>query len=76
MIDQYLDDLEARIDDAVEERLFKDWTRFADGRFEGSVFSPMRDRKIALLRCPGPKRVSTKLLMNLASKQEPSLTHI
>lgn len=41
----YLEDLESRIDDDIEERLFAEWIEFADGRYAGEVFSPSRPRK-------------------------------
>jgi hypothetical protein len=47
MIEQYLDDLERRIDPEVEEALWAEWTSFADGAFRGSIFSPRRARKSA-----------------------------
>jgi len=40
-----LDDLEARIDPAEEERLLGEWVAFADGHFHGSLFAPQRTRK-------------------------------
>jgi hypothetical protein len=42
MIDKYLEDLESRIDDAVEEKLLSQWRDFADGRFKGGIFFPLR----------------------------------
>ncbi len=42
MIERYLEDLENRIDDETEERLFSDWLGFWEGRFDGEVFSPGR----------------------------------
>jgi hypothetical protein len=39
-----LEDLERRIDTADEERLLAEWAAFADGRFEGDVFSGRRAR--------------------------------
>lgn len=44
MIDPYLEDLESRIDPDVEEALWSEWTTFADGEFQGSIFSPRRAR--------------------------------
>ena len=35
MIETYLDDLERRIDPAVEDELFRQWKAFADGQFTG-----------------------------------------
>jgi len=37
-----LRELQCRIDPDVESRLFKEWTEFLDGRFEGGIFSPRR----------------------------------
>lgn len=37
-----LDDLERRIDGDKEERLLREWTDFADGHFQGDIFSPQR----------------------------------
>ncbi|MFN2285890.1 MAG: hypothetical protein ACK2UQ_15855 [Anaerolineae bacterium] len=50
MIQKYLDDLEARIDADVEERLYAEWKAFADGAFDGAIssraiFSPRRVRR-------------------------------
>jgi hypothetical protein len=45
-----LEDLEARIDPAEEDRLHAEWRAFCDGRFTGGVFSPHRSR-------PNPPRV-------------------
>ena len=42
MIDPYLEDLEARLDPDVEEKLLADWRQFLDGDFRGDVFSPRR----------------------------------
>ncbi|MFH1571570.1 MAG: hypothetical protein ABIL09_26505 [Gemmatimonadota bacterium] len=45
MIAQYLEDLERRIDGAVEEELMAQWTAFAEGRWSGdAIFSPRRPR--------------------------------
>jgi hypothetical protein len=41
-IERYLTDLEERIDPEVEERLWKEWVDFCDGRFSGDIFSPRR----------------------------------
>jgi hypothetical protein len=38
----YLDDLEARLDDAVESALLQDWSDFCAGRFRGDIFTPRR----------------------------------
>lgn len=37
-----LEDLEARIDPQVEDELLEQWMAFAEGRFEGDLFSPSR----------------------------------
>jgi hypothetical protein len=42
MIEQYLQDLERRIDPEVEERLLGRWRDFADGRHGEEIFSPGR----------------------------------
>ncbi|MCK5805401.1 MAG: hypothetical protein KAI66_21400, partial [Lentisphaeria bacterium] len=43
---QFLEDLEHRIDPAVEENLLAQWDTFMDGEFEGDIFSPKRVRGI------------------------------
>ena len=48
----YLDDLEARIDPAQEERLLQEWAAFAQGRFTGSVFLPRRECRPPTLEWP------------------------
>jgi hypothetical protein len=40
-----LEDLEARIDPAEEERLFQAWIDFTQDRFAGELFAPKRDRR-------------------------------
>jgi hypothetical protein len=40
----FLDDLEARIDPEVEDRLMAEWVDFTEGRFCGPLFSPRRNR--------------------------------
>lgn len=42
MIEQYLQDLEERLDPAVEEELLAAWTDFTEGRWQGGIFSPRR----------------------------------
>lgn len=42
MIETYLDDLERRIDPAVEDELLRQWKAFADGHVRQGVFSPRR----------------------------------
>ncbi|MFO7871833.1 MAG: hypothetical protein R6V03_10440 [Kiritimatiellia bacterium] len=42
MIEQYLDDLESRIDPEAEDRLEAEWQSFTEGRFSGDIFSPSR----------------------------------
>lgn len=44
MIERYLEDLESRIDNAVEADLIHRWTQFADGEFQGGIFSPRRSK--------------------------------
>ena len=43
----YLDDLEARLDPAIEDALLHDWQAFIDGEGQGCIFAPSRAR-----RCP------------------------
>ena len=38
-ITPYLDDLEQRLDTAVEDQLENDWQQFLDGKFTGHVFN-------------------------------------
>lgn len=42
MLNQYLDDLERRIDTNVEEQLFQEWMQFLDGKRADAIFSPRR----------------------------------
>ena len=44
-LEPYLEDLEARIDEAEETALFEAWREFAEGRFTGELFSPQRTEK-------------------------------
>ena len=44
MIEEYLEDLERRIDPEVEETLWAAWTAFVDGNTTGEIFSPRRVR--------------------------------
>ena len=57
-LDKYLQDLEDRIDEEVEDELFASWKEFTDNRFQGEVFVPAR-RKAA-----PPKVVWPKVLIN------------
>lgn len=50
-LEPYLDDLESRIDPAVEAQLYEEWRRFADGKWRGSIFSPRRP-------VPAPPRIA------------------
>ncbi len=43
-IEQYLDDLEERIEPEVEEALWANWAEFVDGEFRGDIFSPRREK--------------------------------
>jgi hypothetical protein len=43
-LEQYLDDLEERIDPEVEDTLWAEWGAFAGGEFEGDIFLPRRVR--------------------------------
>jgi len=45
LIEKYLDDLENRIDEAVEDDLFRQWKDFIDGRIGNNIFSPKRPHK-------------------------------
>ena len=45
MIEQYLDDLEKRIDAAAEEKLLSEWKHFCDGTAGTDLFVPQRDSK-------------------------------
>ena len=52
----YLDDLEARLDDAVETALGNDWSAFCAGQFRGDIFSPRRRATAAAtLSWPSPR---------------------
>ena len=52
----YLDDLEARLDDAVETALGNDWLAFCTGQFRGDIFSPRRRATAAAtLSWPSPR---------------------
>jgi len=42
MIEAYLEDLENRISEEVEETLWQEWVAFTDDQFEGQLFSPRR----------------------------------
>lgn len=44
-ITAYLDDLERRIDAAVEDQLWQEWHAFLDGGFHGDLFVPRRARQ-------------------------------
>src|SRR5450759_1069246 len=46
MIERCLEDLERRLDPAVEEPLLAAWQTFCDGRFAGDLFAPRRARAI------------------------------
>jgi len=60
MTERYLEDLESRIDEAVEEELFNKWRDFADGRFTGEIFYPLR------AKAAPPKIVWPKVSINEA----------
>ncbi len=45
-LDQYLTELDDRLDDDVEKLNFKQWTDFLDGRFSGDIYIPKRSKKI------------------------------
>jgi len=60
MLEEYLEDLETRIDEGTETRLFDEWLDFTEGRFEGDLFSPARPQ-------PSPPGVEwPKVLVNEA----------
>ncbi len=42
MLKKYLEDLERRLDTAVEEDLERQWREFSRGNFQGDIFSPRR----------------------------------
>jgi len=46
MIEQFLKDLERRIDPGVEDSLFEQWRLFADGRLGEGIFSPQRSKRV------------------------------
>jgi len=46
MIEQYLEDLENRIDPAVEDQFQAEWEAFTEGRFEGGIFAPRRTKTV------------------------------
>ncbi len=50
ILNQCLDDLEARIDLQAEQRLLMEWIDFSEGRFPGQIFSPAR-------RQPAPSQI-------------------
>lgn len=43
-LEKYLEDLESRIDDEIENDLMQQWKDFTDGKFQGNVFSPNRKK--------------------------------
>jgi hypothetical protein len=45
MIERYLDDLESRIDEDVEQQLLDAWLAFCHGEFDGDAFRPQRAAK-------------------------------
>jgi uroporphyrinogen decarboxylase-like protein len=45
MLDRCLDDLEARIDEDVEQQLYDEWLNFTNGTFDGDIFCPKRSKK-------------------------------
>ena len=45
MLKPYLDDLEDRIDPAVEDELLAGWKAFSDGAWNGDLFSPRRTQQ-------------------------------
>ena len=62
MLEQYLEDLENRLDAAVEEELEAEWRFFLDGCCPGPYFRPWR-------RQPAPARIEwPKIRINPALK--------
>ena len=62
MLEQYLEDLENRLDAAVEEELEAEWRLFLDGCCPGPYFRPRR-------RQPAPARIDwPKIRINPALK--------
>ena len=57
-ITPYLDDLEQRLDTAVEDQLENDWQQFLDGKFTGHVFKPRRARQAPPTSCFPLSRLS------------------
>ena len=45
-IEKYLDELESRIDPAVEDELMRSWVEFTGGNFKGDIFCPVRREKL------------------------------
>ena len=62
-IEACLEDLENRIDPAVEDRLQGEWEAFTEGRFDGDIFSPGRSKQI-------PPRIEWR---SIAATQSPFL---
>jgi hypothetical protein len=54
MLEKYLEDLERRIDETVEDTLWLAWKDFTDGRFSGDIFTPRR-AKIAPPKVEWPR---------------------
>jgi hypothetical protein len=44
-LEKYIEDLENRIDPALEDELMREWIGFTAGHFKGDIFSPQRKRK-------------------------------
>ncbi len=53
-LDKYLQDLEDRIDESVEDELLASWKEFTEDRFQGEVFVPAR-RKAAAPKTAWPR---------------------
>lgn len=54
MLKAFLDDLEARINEAEEQNLYRRWKEFYDGKTDGDIFVPERENKYpAKITWPG-----------------------
>jgi hypothetical protein len=60
-LEQVLEELERRLDPAVEDLLLAQWADFTDGKFRGDLFRPRRERKVALSFAPPKVRINRAL---------------
>lgn len=51
---EYLEDIESRIDEKVEDALYNDWVTFAEGKWDEEYFNPKRSKK-SLSKLEWPK---------------------